>query len=268
MTSSGLEQWRQLNQISPIYLTGGIAANVSGGTVALLNYTQGNAFNGLTSGAGQVSLDDYFAYFEPVTGATLISNAIGAYPFANQATAANAIITQPLAISMMMICPAKNWSQKQATIMALQQTLAQHNNAGGTYSVQTPSFLWTDLIMTGMHDASGGETRQPQYRWQLDFAKPLITLAEAQQAQNSLMGKISSGTQVSASATGEVSTSSAENVVGNPAAGAAATVVPATAPNVGLSSNAGSNVGIGASGSGTFSFATGTSDFSGAVPGL
>jgi hypothetical protein len=36
------------------------------------------------------------------------------------------------------------------------------------------------------------ETGQPQVAWQIDFERPLITLEEAEQAQNGLMGLLSS----------------------------------------------------------------------------
>lgn len=244
MISSGLAQWRLQYQVSPIYLTGGIAG-MAGGTVALTNYTNAGTFPNVTSSGLDFDLDDFFAYFEPVPGGTLIANEVGKYPFANQTTAANAIVTQPLAISMMMICPAKNpgdFTLKPAIITNLKRTLDQHIGAGGTFLVATPSFVYTDVLMTSFRDASSGESRQPQFRWQLDFFKPLITLADAQNAQNSLMNKLSSGTQVMPDNSGSISWSNPSNAVADPSSGAAPTVVPATRSSPAVGYN-----GVGAS---------------------
>jgi len=181
-------------EISPIILTGGIAAAIPGGMLPIIAVTSAISFPlGILSG-GDVSLDGAFAHFIPLPGASLIDNAIGNYPFANQAIAANAIIKQPLIISMKMIVPAKGYAIKTATMMALQAVLDQHTGLGGTFTVATPSFIYTNCVMTGMRDTSTHETQQLQWSWQLDFVKPLLTLTQAQAAQNALMSKLSSGT--------------------------------------------------------------------------
>jgi len=95
-----------------------------------------------------------------------------------------------------MTCPAGvsgSWQDKLTTMTNLVSQLTLHNSLGGTYSVITPSFIYTNCIMTTMRDVSGGETRQPQYRWQFDFMQPLITTQQAEQTQSNFMQKLSNG---------------------------------------------------------------------------
>lgn len=225
-------------QVSPIFLTGGIASNQVGGTTAMpiVTLLQDNSLSGIN--IGDANLDDFFAYFEPAPGTgTIIANQIGAYPFANQAVAANAIIAQPLVISMIMICPARtpgSYSTKLATISQLQATLAQHTNAGGTFIVATPAFTYFDCILTAMRDVGGGESRQVQFRWQMDFVKPLLTLSDAQQAQNSFMSKVGTGSQVSPNANGTWPLSGPASAVGNANSGQAPSATPLGAAGTGL----------------------------------
>ena len=199
--SAGEAAWKLTFQLSPVILTGGIASSIPGALLPIISITEAiNFTEGLLSGSENLELDDFFANFQPVSGARIIDNDFGKYPFANQAVAANAIIANPLAISMRMLCPVRNdagYAAKLATIMALQTTLAQHNNLGGTYIVATPSFIYDNCIMLALTDVSGQHSKQPQTEWQWDFAVPLLTQAQAQQAQNALMSKISAGTPVS-----------------------------------------------------------------------
>lgn len=197
--SAGYVAFKIANQLSPIILTGGIAAAI--GAIPIIAITEGATFvTELLSGDENIELDDFFAHYYPLPGATLIQNQIAQYPFANQSVAANAIIAQPLNISLMMVCPARNtfgYPLKLATMIALQGALAQHNGSGGTYSIVTPSYIYTNCIMTSMRDVSGGDSKQSQYQWQLDFQQPLVTLAAAQTALNGLMQKLTDGTAVS-----------------------------------------------------------------------
>jgi hypothetical protein len=166
-------------------------------------------------GAGSVSLDNFFASYRPLAGATLIDQQLGKYPFANQTVAANAVITQPLTISLRMTCPVRErlgYFTKLATMMALQTALAKHNGSGGTYIIATPSFFYTNCVMLTMRDVSGGDSSQAQTEWQLDFEKPLLTINDAQEAQNSLMSKLSGGTQVG----GDPTWSGLTSTVGDP----------------------------------------------------
>lgn len=192
-------------QVSPIILTGGIAANANGSALPIIaltgqaaSFAQGVLTNGLT-------LDDFYARFVPLPGSTVISNAIGTYPFANQDVAANAIIRQPLNVSLQMIAPVKDtggYFTKLAVFTALQQSLASHNAAGGTYSIAMPSYIYTGCIMVAMTDITSGGTKQQQILWQLDFVQPLVTQQAAQSSYSGLMGKLASGQQAGSSWSG------------------------------------------------------------------
>jgi hypothetical protein len=217
-------------EISPVILTGGIAQNIPGGMLPIVSITEAaNFITGLLSGGDAFDLDDFFAHFVPLTGADLIKQRIGEYSFANQATAANAVITDPLLVSLKMICPARGsgggYLSKLATMTALQAALAQHNVSGGTYIIATPSYFYTNCVMLGMKDISSSSTAQPQTEWQFDFKQPLLTLQAANQAQNNQMGKLSSGTQVSADGTGGIGWSSFAPTVNTPPSIVAGSVV-------------------------------------------
>lgn len=197
--SGGQGAYKLAFEIAPITLTGGVALNVPGGMLPLLSVTQAASFSGLISGGTDVSLDDFFANFYPLPGSSLIDQQIGMYPFANQTVAANAIIVQPLQISMLMRIPVRDpagYSTKLAIMASLQATLHQHNTMGGTYTVMTPCFPYTNCVMTGMHDVSSGETLQAQMAWKFDFIKPLISMEDANNVQmNAMMQQLSSGVQ-------------------------------------------------------------------------
>jgi hypothetical protein len=187
-------------QISPIILVGGIAANTLGGMlpiIALAGQAAGALQGALSSGS--LSTDDFFARFVPIPGSTLINQQVATYPFANQATAANSTIQQPLNISLRMIAPVKDtagYLTKLAIWTALQSSLVAHNAAGGLYTIATPSYIYTNCIMTQMTDATGGSGKQQQIIYQLDFVQPLVTQAQATATYNSLMSKLSSGASV------------------------------------------------------------------------
>jgi hypothetical protein len=192
-------------ELSPIYLTGGsssIIGSFPGQIVPFIAFTEGLGLNlllSVASGGENIELDDFFAHFIPMPGTSLIDYQIATYPFANQAIAANAVIQQPLNISMRMICPVRNrlgYAAKIATMMLIKQALDQHNNTGGTYSILTPSYFYTDCVMMRMTDISGGSDVQAQHTWQLDFQQPLVTLDAAQSASQGLMGKLTNGGQV------------------------------------------------------------------------
>ena len=187
-----LSQYQLQYQIAPIILTRGIAS--SGGGLSIMSIL-----------GGASSIDDAFAIFQPLVGGTLVEQTIGQYPFANQSIAGNAMIRQPLTLSMIMITPQKqanSWSTKLSLMSALKTTLDAHNNAGGTFTVMTPSYYYTDLVMIALVDMSTPETVLPQNGWRWDFQKPLISLADAQSAQNNLMSKITSGLPTSGNWTG------------------------------------------------------------------
>jgi hypothetical protein len=188
-------------QVSPIILVDGIASNTLGGMLPIIALTGqlAAAAQGVLS-SGSLSVDDFFARFVPVPGSTLISLQVATYPFANQAVAANATIQQPLNISLRMIAPVKDtagYLTKLAIWTALQNSLTAHNAAGGTYSIATPAFIYTDCLLTQMTDATGGAGKQQQIEYQLDFVRPLVTQQQATTAFNGLMSKLNSGAQLS-----------------------------------------------------------------------
>src|ERR1700734_1233397 len=139
---------------------------------------------------------------------------------------------------MLMRCPARDflgYPAKLATMIALQQVLDQHSSLSGTYTVITPTYVYTNGILKALRDTSDTESKQVQNAYTWDFEFPLITLVEAQQAQNSLMSQLTAGSQVSSppSWSGIPPTVGAPNslgIVGTiPAAGAlpASTIAPA-----------------------------------------
>lgn len=186
---------------SPIFLTGGMASNIPGGTLPLIVITESlNLVNGLLAGGSNVGLDNFFGTFKIPSGGTLIDFQYAHYPFANQAVAANAAIAQPLQISLIMSCPVREpggYFFKIAIMNAMQAMLSNHVASGGTFSVLTPSYFYLNCLLLRLTDVTpSGEEKQAQADFQFDFEQPLLTLEQAQQAQNSLMSKLSNGTQV------------------------------------------------------------------------
>lgn len=225
--SSGRTLFQLGYQISPIILTGGIAALIPGGMLPIIAITQSPSFAlGLLQGNLNLDPDSYFAQFMPVPGGTLVNNQIGQYPFANQTVAANAIIAQPNTVSMRMICPVRNaggYVAKLSTITALQNTLEQHNASGGTYTIVTPSFIYTNCILKMLRDTTQGESKQVQTEWQFDFEKPLVALDTAQQVISSLMSKLEGQLPIS----GDPTWSGAASAVGKTLSSAVQSVIPA-----------------------------------------
>lgn len=220
--------------VSPIILQGGIASSVQGGLLPIIGlYNQLGLFNSFSTPPGQqpgaapakpLTVDQFFAQYMPLPGSTLIANSIAMYPFANQQIAANAIIQQPLTISMAMICPVNQpggYTSKLGILSAIQQSLQAHNIAGGTYIVATPAFVYNNLLMTGMTDITSqrSEGGQQQIEYQLDFIQPLVTLQAAAAAQNSLMTKISGGQQIGGTPAWSGPASGGSQVVSGLAAG-------------------------------------------------
>jgi len=195
-------------QVSPIIFHNGIASGMPGNLLPVIALTgqvaalaQG-ALSGIINGSG-LSLDDFYARYLPIPGGTVINQALGAYPFANQSVAANAIITQPKNISLMMIAPVRDmggYLTKLALFTSLVTSFETHNQSGGTYHIATPSFIYTDCIMQGMTDITSGDTKQKQIMWQLDFAKPLVTMNDAAAAFSKQISALSGGQQIVSSA--------------------------------------------------------------------
>ena len=196
--------WQLAIESSPIVLTNGIATAM-GGAMPIIALTESGSFvQSILSGAGIPGPEQFFARFTPLPGSTLIANQVATYPFANQAVAANAIIVQPKNISLRMTCPAQGtfgYYVKLGVMTALVKTLEQHVNLGGTFSVITPSYIYTDCLLTNLSDFSGMGSNQIQYEYRFDFMQPLLTLQAAQIAASGLLAKIQSGATISGSPT-------------------------------------------------------------------
>ena len=230
--------WQLGYQVSPVILTGGIASLIPGGMLPIIAVTQATSFTlGLLQGDVNLNLDSYFAQFKPMPGATLVNNQIGRYPFANQTVAANAIIAEPLTVSLLMSCPANTqggYVSKLMTMSSLKAVLDQHNLSGGTYTVATPSYLYTNCILTNLRDVTGGEGKQVQTMWQWDFEQPLVSQADATQALGGLLTKIGGGLPIS----GPPTWSGLASAVGSQVSGAASSLLTGAQNLVGTSVSA------------------------------
>lgn len=189
-------------QISPIIFTNGIANRVNG-YLPVIVITEGpNFLSTVLHGNNPFDLDNFFAHFSPVPGGKLANYNVGQYPFANQSVAANAIIAEPLSISLRMSIPVNKpggHTAKLVTMLMLKSAVQNHANLGGTYTVVTPAALYTDCILTGLTDVSSGDSPIPQNTWQWDFIQPLVTLQAAQAAQSTFMNKVENGLQTDGS---------------------------------------------------------------------
>lgn len=236
-------------ELSPIVLVGGIAQKIPGGMLPIIMITEAASFvQGILSGASNINLDDFFAHFAPMPGSTLIDFSVGKYPLANQAVAANAVIANPLTLSMLMTCPARGdlgYVVKLVTMTALQATLNYHISNGGTFIVVTPASFYTNGLLLSMRDVTAGQSKQVQAAYQLDFEFPLLTLNQAQSVQNSLMSKLTGGTQID----GQPAWSGLSSSVAAPNSLATPGVLPSAAslPAVGTSPNLGALPGVGTS---------------------
>jgi hypothetical protein len=223
-----LSQAQLTYQISPIILTGGIAGTQSGGMLPFLALTNPEAFDpDLLNGNQDFALDDAFAIFQPAVGGSLVEETIAKYPFANLSVAANAIIREPIHISMIMLTPMKteqSWEYKLAIMTGLKQTLDNHNNAGGTYTVLTPGYYYQNMLMTGLTDVSTSQSPLPQNAWRWDFEKPLVSLDDVQGAMNNLFSQITNGVPSDGITTGTPTAAGAAPSTTN--------VGQATAPNI------------------------------------
>jgi hypothetical protein len=181
--------WQLAFEGSPIILTRGLATSM-GGALPIIELTEGaNFLTSLLSGNISTVFERLFAHFRPVPGASIIKNQVPMYPLANQTVAGNAIITQPLTVSLRMTCPAQaiplpslptlglpslpslptlgglnvnpqapsigGLNAKLMTMMALQKTISQHINLGGTFTVLTPSFIYVDALLTELRAIDG-----------------------------------------------------------------------------------------------------------------
>lgn len=193
--------YRLAFEVSPIILANGIAAGSVGGMLPIIGLTgQLAAFGQSALLGGGLSLDSFFAHYVPIPGATIISQAAGQYPFANQQVASNATIQQPLNLSMLMMCPVQNdagYVTKLPILSSLWASLKNHNLLGGVYHVATPANIFMNGLLLNVAAVDSGESKQQQINFQLDFYFPLITQQQAKQAQSNLMQTATNGGQIS-----------------------------------------------------------------------
>lgn len=206
------EAYKLAYEYSPIYFTGGLISSWStalGNSIGLpiiaiteaLSVT-GNTINGILSGSNVTLPAQPFFTWRPLPGGTLWKSEIAEFPFYTNQIAANSQVQQPLNISMLGHCPASNsapFTVKLATMEALQAFIQVHVNNGGTFSVATPSYIYTNCLLTQMTDVSQGESNQSQVSWQLDFTQPLLTFGGNGNVLSGLLTDISGGSTVAPS---------------------------------------------------------------------
>ena len=176
-------------EISPIILIDGLAQYFPFGVLPITVLTEMFDIPGIENG-------EFFAHFKPISGGTLADWEVAEYPFASMQVAANAVIQQPLKISMMMVCPAQNgggYLIKQAILTALQTAIQTHLLSGGSFTVITPAYTYTHCLLTSIRDITPVSDKQVQYVFQWDFVQPLITASGAQQVLGNLMNKFENG---------------------------------------------------------------------------
>jgi len=188
MTSLAQTTFSAAFEIAPIWLVGGLA-DYLGGYAPVTLLTEMMDIPGIENG-------EFFAHYKPLPGGSLAKWKVAEYPFANFATAANAVVQEPLDISMLMVCPAQTGGGliiKQAILTALQFGIQKHITTGGTFTVLTPAFTYANCLLTGIRDITPPGDKQVQYMYQWDFTQPLITSSQSQSILGTLMNKVSNG---------------------------------------------------------------------------
>jgi hypothetical protein len=188
---AGISTFQLQNEISPILLQDGIAQGLPDGVMAITDLTE-------PGGTGGFTYSDYFAIFKNLPNSTLADWQIAEYPFASLVMAANAVIQMPLKISMVMICPiqnepGRNYFAKTSILTALKTQLQTHVLMGGTFTVVTPAYTYTDLLLRQIRDTSSPSDKQVQFSYQWDFEQPLITESGASQVLGTFAGKVEAG---------------------------------------------------------------------------
>jgi hypothetical protein len=190
-TSVGQSAFQLAYEYSPILLTGGLLGSFI--PVPITAITEALDVPGVEN-------KEFFAHFKPLPGSTLQDWQVAEYPFANMTVAANAIVQNPLKISMLMVCPAQTdggYILKQAQLTLLQTVIQNHIQTAGTFTVITPAYTYTNCLLTNIRDVTNPSDKQVQYMYQWDFVQPLITTSGALSVLGSLMQNISNGTAVS-----------------------------------------------------------------------
>jgi hypothetical protein len=221
-----LSSYQVSYEISPIVLVGGVAGT---GMLPLISILSSKNFDlGILSAANTIGTDDYFGHFRILPGHTLMDNEVATYPVANQTVAANAIITDPLRLSIEMLVPATDKvtvESKLSIMTSLKSTLDKHTAQGGWYNVATPSYIYQGCLLTSLVDGTDIEDgSQAQTRWVWSFIQPLLTASAAAAAQNQAMNKISQATRNSGNPPGSAPLSSN---LGQPSSNIVQNVVPA-----------------------------------------
>ena len=192
MSSFGQTAFQTAYEISPIILQNGIAQFIPGGLLPITVLTEMFDIPGIEEG-------QFFAHYKPLPGSTLADWQVAEYPFFNLQMAANAVVQMPLKVSMLMVCPAQNdggYLIKQAILTALQTEIQTHISQGGTFTVITPAYTYTNCLLTGIRDVSSAGDKQVQLMYQWDFVQPLITVTGALQVLGSLLQNIGAGNPV------------------------------------------------------------------------
>ncbi|ECP2825077.1 hypothetical protein FZG04_05450 [Salmonella enterica] len=192
-------------EISPVILCDGVAQSIPGGMLPIVALTQSASYvSGLMGGAIELTdLDKYFCHWRAAPGGTMVDYDIGRYPFANQAVAANALLSQPLRIPMLMDAPVNENTgamTKLVTLSSLQAVLQAHASLGGTFIVATPGIIYSNCILRTERDVTGSNDALPQRQWLWDFEQPLLSETGAEQAINSYLNKIDNGDKATESA--------------------------------------------------------------------
>lgn len=189
-----IQGFKREYQIAPILLVQGIATQLPNGQMTILTLTEGS------DTVNYADDNEYFAHFEPLPGGTLVDFTPAEYPFASMNMAANAMLQNALRVSLKMQCPvrnnAHNYPALQATITRIQQQLTAHILAGGSFTVATPGFIYSNCLLLNVRDISNAGDKKVQGVWQFDFAAPLITQQAATQTFNNLYAKLAGGLPV------------------------------------------------------------------------
>lgn len=210
MITTDQSNFQRYYEIAPITLVNGIAANVAYGTMTVLSLTEGTEESLANS-------NDYFAHFKVMPGSTLQEWGIAQYPFASMIMAANAVIQNPLKVSLLMLCPAQSsypslsYANKQSRITLLKTQLDQHISLGGSFTVATPAYTYNNCLLTSLRDVSSGGDKQVQMAYQWDFVQPLLTQEAATISYNALYNKLSGQLPT----TNPVTNNGVDNVTGN-----------------------------------------------------
>lgn len=196
MATQSLVNAQLLYQISPIILTDGIAASTTGNMQSLMMLLAPSLTFGQPTQSSNL-LDNAFGSFTVIPGGTLNAQTIPKYPLADMTLAANAIVRDPIQVSLMWDIPMRGvnaWANRLSTMQNLKGLLDQHNNAGGRYIILTPSYYYENCIFVALTDNSRGTQPIPQSAWRFDFERPMVvTVPDATGAQSLLMSRITAG---------------------------------------------------------------------------